>query len=430
MTKKIIFILILSLFVFGLSGTFALAAGRPLEIIYPNIPGTIVPQTTATGLPEYVVYLFHLSIIIIGFVIFGVLVYSGVRYLTSAGDPAKMGDAKEGILAAFLGAVILLSAYLIFNTINPQLTILKLPEVNPLAALVSPGVYICTYHADNIGDILDKYIHSEGDEQIAAAKDLGRIMVNPDDESKRCPRANSSGNFDNFAVGPGNTIFIVPTIKLVPDHEHPIRQPIYEYGIVLHEKDDFRGKCDYYPKEDSNYLIYTYGEDTHQITDFMPKDMEFSEARSVTVFKKPVKDPSSDARGITLYSCFDYNRTHMCPEGIPGGEDGISYPYKPNGDVWNVWSADLGELKENIRSVQIDPQNSYFALVYDGETTYENCALIKSNDPNITDIPLNLCTVGGGACDWTRWFSWSWLTGTKECVPCIESVTVFKGQAL
>lgn len=429
MTKKITFFLILSLFIFGLSGNFALAAGRPLEIVYPNIPGTIVPETTTTGLPEYVVYLFRLSIIIIGFVILAVLVFSGVTYLISTGNPAKMSDAREGIVAAFLGGIILLSAYIIFNTINPQLTILKLPEVNPLAALVSPGVYICTYHVDNIGDILDKYINSSGDEQIAAAKDLARIMVDPNDDSKRCPRANSSGNFDNFVVRSDNTILIVPSIKLVPDPDHPEtpkRQPIYEYGIVLHQKDDFRGKCDYYPKEDSNYLIYTYGEDEHQLTDFMPIDMDFSEARSVTVFKKPVKEPSGDAQGVILFSCFDYNRTHMCPEGV----NEAWYSYKPSGDVWNIFAADLGELTKNTRSVQVDPKDSYFAIVYDGEATYENCSVIKSNDPNITDIPLNLCTVGGGACDWTRWFSWSWLTGTKECVPCIESMTVFKGQAL
>ena len=47
---------------------------------------------------------------IIGIVVLGALIYGGFRYLTSAGKPAAMADAKDQIFSAFLGLIILFSA--------------------------------------------------------------------------------------------------------------------------------------------------------------------------------------------------------------------------------------------------------------------------------------------------------------------------------
>ena len=127
--KKVKFIS-LTLFIFlVLGGLFILIAGlqpalaqRPLEVTYPDGEA---PRTVETGLPEYVKYIFNFSIMIAGLVAFGALVAGGIRYLTSAGAPAVMADAKDQILAAFLGLIILLCSYLILVTINPQLTIFR-----------------------------------------------------------------------------------------------------------------------------------------------------------------------------------------------------------------------------------------------------------------------------------------------------------------
>jgi len=123
--KAVAFFAILFL-LFGL-GVFA---QRELEIQYPTVPGATTPTTVeGTQLPDYVKYLFNFAIIIAGAVAFGVIVWGGVRWLTSAGDPSKLKDAKDQIFAAFLGLIILLSSYLILTTINPQLAIFEVSEI-------------------------------------------------------------------------------------------------------------------------------------------------------------------------------------------------------------------------------------------------------------------------------------------------------------
>ena len=67
-----------------------------------------------------------------GVMAFGVIVYGGVKYTTSAGNPSGQSDAKEWIEAALLGLLLLVGAYFILNVINPQLINLTLPMLTPV----------------------------------------------------------------------------------------------------------------------------------------------------------------------------------------------------------------------------------------------------------------------------------------------------------
>ncbi len=125
--RKIKFLILFSLIFIFLSFSFVLAQDRELEVKYPDIPGTIKPETVTALLPDYLKYIFNFTIIAIGFVILGLLIRSGITYLTSAGQPTKFKEAKDQIFSAFLGLIILLSSYLILTTINPQLAIFDLP---------------------------------------------------------------------------------------------------------------------------------------------------------------------------------------------------------------------------------------------------------------------------------------------------------------
>lgn len=141
-----------------LVGGFCFAA-KQLEIEYPQIPGVPsaeTPQTTETFLPNYIKYLFNFSIMIAGLVAFGSIVYGGTRYLTSAGDPSKMGDARDQIFSAAIGLVILFASYMILTTINPELVVLKLEkESSGLTGEATPpemgmktcpeGAVVCLY---------------------------------------------------------------------------------------------------------------------------------------------------------------------------------------------------------------------------------------------------------------------------------------------
>lgn len=141
--------LILFLIVFSLSFLFSQA--RELEIEYPEIGGFKI-ETVGVGLENYVFYIFSFFVRIFGFIIFGLLVYAGFLYLTSTGQPARLKEARDTIISAFWGILLLLSGYIILTTINPELKFLGLPGVEKPKVCEGdkdcPRGYFCTAEKD------------------------------------------------------------------------------------------------------------------------------------------------------------------------------------------------------------------------------------------------------------------------------------------
>jgi len=107
-------------------GTIKIAKGK-LELAWPNSPmGTSL--TDNSKLVDFVKYLYEWGIALGGLAAFIALVIAGFQYLTSAGNAMKMSNAMKRIQSAVLGLLLLLSSVLILNTINPQLTTLKMPS--------------------------------------------------------------------------------------------------------------------------------------------------------------------------------------------------------------------------------------------------------------------------------------------------------------
>lgn len=100
-----------------------------LVLDWPASPGGIDLNNLTGGneLPEMVAYFYEWGITIGGLVAFAALVSAGFQYLTSVGDPAKMGDARDKISSAVFGIFLLLSSFLILEIINPELIALKPP---------------------------------------------------------------------------------------------------------------------------------------------------------------------------------------------------------------------------------------------------------------------------------------------------------------
>jgi len=130
--KQKIFLILASFLLVFICFSFVYA----LEGEYPEAGG-VKPDETTT-LPQYIVYLFNFSIAIAGIVAFGVIVWSGIKILTSPDDPETRKDAKTKIIGALLGIIILLSSYLILTTINPQWIMIGLGE--PLKPVT--GIYL------------------------------------------------------------------------------------------------------------------------------------------------------------------------------------------------------------------------------------------------------------------------------------------------
>jgi len=438
---------------------------RALEIVYPQIPGVATPKVISTGLPDYIKYIFSLSVWLIGLVILGALIYSGFQYFTSFGNPEKFSAAKNGIISAFLGAIILLSAYLLFNTINPQLTILEVKNLDLVEPVIIPGIYMCDYNIQYayqpktgwweglkrfwgygsyktvklsskfIPQLIDGYMR--GDEEIVrySVETFNWIMHN---ERGSCFRVNSSGNFKNFVYSPGNTIFIVPEKKTVYNKEMGELEVkwVYNYGIIFHEKNNYQGKC----------AIMTPGEKGFGLINNMsyPPDV-----RSVTLYKKNDEEVSSKYYGVILYECLDYNRDPtLCPEEVKSPKKSGS-AFKPSitdadgllAKVSNLIESGLAEekkdesgkitsVKSKIRSVQIDPENYYLAVLFPDDNAQGNnfCEVISNSDSNLLDNLIGQC---GAECKKiVNVKNASKQQIIAKCDPCTKSMWVFAGQVI
>ncbi len=126
-----IFFLVLQIGLLYFSPVFA------LEVNYPKLPGSTPPQDFVNSAPKeeipslYIEYFINLLIWVSGITAFFILIISGVRYLTSAGNPEAMTSAREYISGAFFGILILFSSYLVFKSINPQILTSELPVLTP-----------------------------------------------------------------------------------------------------------------------------------------------------------------------------------------------------------------------------------------------------------------------------------------------------------
>ena len=94
----------------------------------PNFGGCPSDQTPA----GYIARLYQFGLMIAGLAAFGSIIYGSLLYVLSAGNVGSQQDARDQITQALLGLTLLLGAYLILYTINPELVNLKNPKMEPI----------------------------------------------------------------------------------------------------------------------------------------------------------------------------------------------------------------------------------------------------------------------------------------------------------
>ena len=127
---------------FLILAAFALSSDAlALELDWPPSPTGIDLNNLTTGreLAEMIAYFYEWGISIGGLAAFFALVMAGFQYLTSVGDPGKMADARDRISSAITGLLLLLASFLILNVINPELTTLRVPKINPPGSTLEPA---------------------------------------------------------------------------------------------------------------------------------------------------------------------------------------------------------------------------------------------------------------------------------------------------
>jgi hypothetical protein len=95
---------------------------------YPQIAGITINENTTAA--EYLVYFFNLAVAIGALIAVVMVIMAGIEWVTSSGNPSKVESAKGKITNTLLGVAILMGCYLILNTISPELTTIKISDLN------------------------------------------------------------------------------------------------------------------------------------------------------------------------------------------------------------------------------------------------------------------------------------------------------------
>lgn len=91
------------------------------------------PWAGATSPADFIGRFYGIALGVVGGAALGVLIYGAILWTVSGAISSKQ-DAMEWIWAAIWGLVLLLGAYLVLNTINPDLVKLRNPD-----QLLMPG---------------------------------------------------------------------------------------------------------------------------------------------------------------------------------------------------------------------------------------------------------------------------------------------------
>jgi len=154
--KKLIFLLVI--FSFLSSAGFALA----LEVQYPTILGFSIDNTSTIS--EFLCYIFGAIVNLTIFVALFIIAFGGIYYLVSYGRGKVTSEAKDWIKAGITGLLIVVCAYLISYTINPNLTTCKIGVLSLVNfdfsknSYVSPNAVTATYKEIPIGMLTESLL--------------------------------------------------------------------------------------------------------------------------------------------------------------------------------------------------------------------------------------------------------------------------------
>lgn len=132
MSKRFIIIFIflfLYIFIFA-NFVFAAPAETETKDLAIRLSGAL--GGIVSGLPEFIERLYNWMIAIAGGLATVMIMIAGFIWLTAAGNPTRIKQAKEMISNAIIGLFLALGAFIILNTINPTLLNLKMPTILPI----------------------------------------------------------------------------------------------------------------------------------------------------------------------------------------------------------------------------------------------------------------------------------------------------------
>src|SRR3989338_8427811 len=94
---------------------------------------------TNTNIGTLFTQYFNFAFMLAGVLAFGAIVWGAFKYIIAAGNPSGQSDARDQVLQAIIGLLLLVGSGLILRTIDPNLASIELGEMMPLTALKPPA---------------------------------------------------------------------------------------------------------------------------------------------------------------------------------------------------------------------------------------------------------------------------------------------------
>lgn len=388
---------------------------KDLEISYPDISSSAtVPTTTKTLLPSYFLYVFYFALIFSGIVIFGSMLMAGISWMSSMGNPAALKDSKDRMSSAFLGVILLLSSFILLNTINPEITMMKLPGITnkkfiKLGFASGPEVITKSSipflsNSSGAGAITLSYDNTNADE-------VNIVAYNNDNYTGTSQEIIAEGGlpFETKSISiawklPGVYLFsntdysgdvrlYISNQTNLPDFNDKAKSikiynsiPIERLGVVLHEDDAFQGKC---------AVIY------ENLTNLNNEDttrggiINNNKTSSITVFKPLRTGFASLTGGVTFFNKNGDVLNSTPVQNAKGASTGFTTP----------------PLNNDQKIYGLDVVGNYIVILFKGNDFGDKCEVFTGSDLDLSDNAMGKCA--SGLCFCIPILNW--------CPPCVGS---------
>ena len=90
---------------------------KAYAVTFENLSNVLNPSTTEVSLSDLVTRVIGWVMVVAGILAFFYLVYSGILYVTAAGNPEQAKKGQQGLINAVIGIVVIMLSYVILSAI-------------------------------------------------------------------------------------------------------------------------------------------------------------------------------------------------------------------------------------------------------------------------------------------------------------------------
>jgi hypothetical protein len=128
---------------------------------------------------------YNYALAAVGVAALGAIIFGGIKYTVSAGNPSGQADAISWITGAVWGLVLLLGANLLLRTINPELVNLKMTKLAPVKVEEKTQKSLLSEDPSKV--IPAPPIEYQVNNEVGKVGSVGNVGNTPDNKNKISP---------------------------------------------------------------------------------------------------------------------------------------------------------------------------------------------------------------------------------------------------